>query len=177
MLIDNIRQEYDASAAIDRFKSAAMRSGVNRRSKALNERNPKSMQVNFEWEEVKELGRGSFGAVVLAKKVKTGELMAVKKVNISGKQTSLDDAMREIYLLSEMSHNKNVVNLIGFQKNEDMMYIFMDFVEGGSIENQIKKYGPIREKLVAKYTYQILKGLSFLHEKGVIHGDLKCRVS
>jgi serine/threonine protein kinase len=83
--------------------------------------------------------------------------------------------MREIYLLSEMSHNKNVVNLIGFKKDDEKMHIFMEYVEGGSIESQIKKYNsPIKEKLAAKYTFQILKGLRFLHEKGVIHGDLKC---
>lgn len=172
----SMRKHYDASAAVRRLKTAAMRSGtVYKNTKVLEERNIKLMQLNLEWEEIKELGKGSFGAVVLGKKAKTGELMAVKKMSISGRQTSLDDTMREIYLLSEMSHNKNVVNLIGFQRTDDMMFIFMDYVEGGSIENQIKKYGPIKEKLVAKYSYQILKGLSFLHEKGVIHGDLKCR--
>lgn len=134
--------------------------------------------MNFQWEEVRELGRGSFGSVVLGKKVKTGQLMAVKKLCINDKQASAD-AMTEITLLSNMKQNPFIVNLTGYQEKNDIMYIFMEYVEGGSIESQLQKYrkdGQVMEKLVSKYTYQILKGLSFLHQNKVIHGDVKCTI-
>lgn len=169
-MVSGIQRRYDTNNL----------SGVKRSDskRSINSHTTLAKPVNFQWEEVRELGRGSFGSVVLGKKVKTGQLMAVKKLMINDKQASAD-AMTEITLLSNMKQNPFIVNLIGYQEKNDMMYIFMEYVEGGSIESQLQKYrkdGQVMEKLVSKYTYQILKGLNFLHENRVIHGDVKCRV-
>lgn len=51
--------------------------------------------------------------------------------------------------------------------------IIVRFVEGGSLQDQMKKYGVIKESLAAKYIKQVLIGLNYLHNEGVIHRDIK----
>ena len=46
------------------------------------------------------------------------------------------------------------------------------FVEGGSLYNIIKKFGTFPESLVAIYVEQLLQGLAYLHENGIIHSDV-----
>lgn len=150
---------------------------LEKRMKQLEYKTPKSLQVNFKWEEKEQIGKGSFGTVVLGTNSETGEVMAVKKIALGVKTSTLEETEREIKLLSELDDSEFVVKLIGFQIVEDLMYIFMEYVEGGSIEKQIQRYGKVTEKLARKYTYQVVKGLSHLHDQGVLHGDLKCKFS
>ena len=51
--------------------------------------------------------------------------------------------------------------------------IYSRFVEGGSLLDQMKKYGVFKEPLVAKYIKEVLVGLKYLHAEGVIHRDIK----
>jgi serine/threonine protein kinase len=146
-----------------------------KRKKELEEKKTKNLQVNFDWEEKEELGKGSFGTVVLGINKQTGQHMAVKKLLLGKKKLATEETKREIKLLSELDDNKYVVKLIGFKQNDTTMFVFMEYVEQGSLETQIKKFGVIDEELVSKYTYQILMGLAHLHANGVVHGDLKCK--
>lgn len=147
---------------------------LNKDFSQLTSKDLKDLAVDFEWEEKGELGRGSFGSVVLGVKNDTGELLAVKKMSVTTKTIAVEDAEKEIILLSGLENNQHVVKLIGYQQSEGFMYIFMEYVEGGSIESLFKKMSKLNEKLAAKYTQQILKGLKHLHQNGVIHGDIKC---
>jgi serine/threonine protein kinase len=48
---------------------------------------------------------------------------------------------------------------------QDSLFIVIEYVEGGSLADMRKRYGPWPERLVAKYTAQLLEGLDFLHQQ------------
>lgn len=129
---------------------------------------------DYQWDEVREIGRGSFGIILLGIDKKTGKQMAVKKLPADRNSEKLKEAMKEMKLLSRLN-NKHIVNFEGYQSKGDSFYIFMEYVSGGSIEYQVNKFGKLSEELTRKYSKQILKGLGYLHGKRVVHGDIKCK--
>ena len=52
---------------------------------------------------------------------------------------------------------------------QDSLFIVIEYVEGGSLADMRKRYGPWPERLVAKYTAQLLEGLDFLHQQVRLH--------
>lgn len=49
----------------------------------------------------------------------------------------------------------------------------MEYIENGSLKDTIKKFGSLPEALTARYSLQVLQGLSYLHMKDILHGDIK----
>ena len=80
--------------------------------------------------------------------------------------------MQEIDLLKNLSHN-NIVKYHGFVTSTENLYIILEYCEGGSLNSMIKNFGKFPETLVALYLSQVLQGLLYLHEQGVIHRDIK----
>ncbi|KAH1074019.1 hypothetical protein J1N35_026347 [Gossypium stocksii] len=80
----------------------------------------------------------------------------------------------EDVLLLNLNH-KNIVKYLGSLKTTTHLHIILEYVENGSLANIIKpnKFGPFPESLVAVYIAQVLEGLVYLHEQGVIHRDIK----
>ncbi|ERN00041.1 hypothetical protein AMTR_s00105p00070700 [Amborella trichopoda] len=72
-------------------------------------------------------------------------------------------------------NHKNIVKYLGSFKTKTHLYIILEYVENGSLASIIKpnKFGPFPESLVAVYIAQVLEGLVYLHEQGVIHRDIK----
>lgn len=80
--------------------------------------------------------------------------------------------MQEIDLLKNLNH-ANIVKYQGFVKTTDNLYIILEYCENGSLHSICKNFGKFPENLVSLYTSQVLQGLLFLHEQGVIHRDIK----
>lgn len=80
--------------------------------------------------------------------------------------------MMEIDLLKNLNH-PNIVKYHGFVKTQDTLNIILEYCENGSLHSICRKFGKFPENLVAVYMYQVLKGLAYLHEQGVIHRDIK----
>ncbi|CAG8540816.1 12466_t:CDS:2 [Dentiscutata erythropus] len=119
------------------------------------------------------LGKGSFGSVYKALNMETGEAVAIKQVKISDLQKSeLTFIMSEIELLKNLNH-PNIVKYKGYVKADDYLNIILEFCENGSLLNVCKKFGKFPENLVAIYISQVLEGLLYLHDQGVIHRDIK----
>ncbi|KAI8921345.1 kinase-like domain-containing protein [Powellomyces hirtus] len=119
------------------------------------------------------LGKGAFGCVYAALNMTTGEVVAVKQIrtkNIIASDMTL--IMAEIDLLKEL-HHPNIVKYLGFSKTPSSLNIIMEYCENGSLSSISRKFGKFTEKLVAFYTAQVLDGLVYLHEQGVIHRDIK----
>ncbi|KAK4046298.1 Protein kinase of the Mitotic Exit Network [Microbotryomycetes sp. JL201] len=120
-----------------------------------------------------KLGQGSFGSVYRALNWLTGETVALKQVSLHNmRKQDLPEIMSEIDLLKKLDH-PNIVQYRGFVKTPEHLYIILEYCENGSLQHITKKFGHFPESLVALYILQVLQGLVYLHEQGVIHRDIK----
>lgn len=122
-----------------------------------------------------EIGKGAYGRVYKGLDLENGDFVAIKQVSLENiAQEDLNIIMQEIDLLKNLNH-KNIVKYLGSLKTKTHLHIVLEYVENGSLANIIKpnKFGPFPESLVAVYISQVLEGLVYLHEQGVIHRDIK----
>ena len=125
------------------------------------------------------IGEGAYGKVFECLNVETGEILAVKHVELSGDSkkivNEISSLKKEISLLRNLKH-KNIVKYVTTQVSDDMksVDIIMEYVPGGSIRQLLNRFEKFHEKTCQKYLSQILQGLSYLHSKGIIHRDIKC---
>ncbi|KHN21769.1 mitogen-activated protein kinase kinase kinase YODA-like [Glycine soja] len=128
------------------------------------------------WKKGKLLGSGSFGHVYLGFNSESGEMCAVKEVTLfSDDPKSMESAkqfMQEIHLLSRLQH-PNIVQYYGSETVDDKLYIYLEYVSGGSIHKLLQEYGQFGELVIRSYTQQILSGLAYLHAKNTLHRDIK----
>ncbi|KAI0148474.1 mitogen-activated protein kinase [Xylariaceae sp. FL1272] len=128
------------------------------------------------------IGQGSFGSVYLALHAITGELLAVKQVEAlspsansqtdARKKSMIEALKREISLLRDLRH-PNIVQYLGCGSSSDYLNIFLEYVPGGSVQTMLNSYGALPEPLVRSFVRQILEGLSYLHQRDIIHRDIK----
>ncbi|EIW68706.1 hypothetical protein TREMEDRAFT_32039, partial [Tremella mesenterica DSM 1558] len=126
------------------------------------------------------IGAGSFGSVYLGMDAQSGLLMAVKQVelptgggrNEERKQSMVTALQREIVLLKELQHD-NIVQYLDSSHDDDFLNIFLEYVPGGSVAALLNNYGAFEEALVRNFCRQILLGLNYLHQRGIIHRDIK----
>lgn len=125
------------------------------------------------WVKGEKIGQGSFGEVFQGMNDK-GKLFAVKVLNMAGKTSEVSSLSDEIELMRDLSH-KNIVGYIGTMVDtiNGVVSIFQEWVPGGSLAHLLKKFGTFRIEVVRNYTKQILLGLKYLHENGVVHRDIK----
>ncbi|KAJ7540029.1 hypothetical protein O6H91_11G119200 [Diphasiastrum complanatum] len=122
-----------------------------------------------------EIGKGAYGRVYKSLDLENGDFVAIKQVSLENiPAEDLASIMLEIDLLKNLNH-KNIVKYQGSFKTKTHLYIILEYVENGSLASIIKpnKFGAFPESLVAVYIAQVLEGLAYLHEQGVIHRDIK----
>jgi hypothetical protein len=78
----------------------------------------------------------------------------------------------EVELMKLLKH-PNIVNYLETISTKDFLYIVLEYVENGSLASILKMFGAFSEQVVSIYTLQVLDGLAYLHEQGVIHRDIK----
>ncbi|KAL7601731.1 hypothetical protein Lser_V15G24294 [Lactuca serriola] len=127
------------------------------------------------WQKGDFLGRGSYGTVYEGF-TEHGIFFAVKEVSLldegSQGQQSIVQLEQEISLLSQFKH-ENIVRYLGTDTGDGKLYIFLELVTKGSLASLYQKYH-LGDSQVSVYTRQILSGLSYLHERNVVHRDIKC---
>lgn len=128
----------------------------------------------MDWDKGDLLGQGSFGKVYKAIS-SDGCFFAVKEVSLLGQDTkgsAIFQLEQEIGLLSRFKH-ENIVRYLGTDKDESNLYIFLELVTQGSLATTYQKFH-LRDSQVSKYTRQILQGLKYLHDRNIVHRDIKC---
>ncbi|GMP70291.1 hypothetical protein CsSME_00029204 [Camellia sinensis var. sinensis] len=128
------------------------------------------------WKKGKLLGRGTFGHVYVGFNSESGEMCAMKEVTLFSDDAKSKESAKqlgqEIALLSRLRH-PNIVQYYGSESVGDKLYIYLEYVSGGSIYKLLQDYGQFGELAIRSYTKQILSGLAYLHAKNTVHRDIK----
>ncbi|KAF2313326.1 hypothetical protein GH714_010373 [Hevea brasiliensis] len=128
------------------------------------------------WKKGRLLGRGTFGHVYLGFNSESGEMCAMKEVTLFAddprSKESAQQLGQEIALLSRLRH-PNIVQYYGSETVDDKLYIYLEYVSGGSIYKLLQEYGQFGEIAIRSFTQQILSGLNYLHAKNTVHRDIK----
>ncbi|KZS96120.1 kinase-like protein [Sistotremastrum niveocremeum HHB9708] len=140
-----------------------------------------SVPAVFKWVKGELIGKGTYGRVYLAMNATTGEVVAVKQVELpktlsdreDSRQQSVVEALKaESETLKDLDH-VNIVQYLGIEETADHLSIFLEYVPGGSVASCLRKLGKFRPDVVKSFTAQILAGLEYLHGRGILHRDLK----
>uniref|UniRef100_A0A8C8DBY7 Mitogen-activated protein kinase kinase kinase 2 n=1 Tax=Oncorhynchus tshawytscha TaxID=74940 RepID=A0A8C8DBY7_ONCTS len=138
----------------------------------------RSPRAPTNWRLGKLLGQGAFGRVFLCYDADTGRELAVKQVQFDPESPETSKEVSalecEIQLLKNLCHER-IVQYYGCLRdsNERTLSIFMEYMPGGSIKDQLKSYGALTENVTRRYTHQILEGVSYLHSNMIVHRDIK----
>ncbi|OMJ14009.1 Protein kinase byr2, partial [Smittium culicis] len=132
------------------------------------------------WIKGAPIASGSFGSVYYGIHTKTGVIMAVKQVDLPSadfesdprKHKMVNALKSEIKLLQTFEH-KNIVQYLGYESTAESLFIFLEYVPGGSVSSALMSFGSFPESLVKFYISQTLEGLVYLHERNIIHCDIK----
>ena len=121
-----------------------------------------------------ELGSGSFSTVRLGINKYTQEKVAIKIMDKQKMSTiRLESARREIEIMKICQH-PNIIHYIDSYENENNIYIFMEYCEGGTFFDFLKKRNFIlKEDLAVNIIYKICKAIDYFHSYGITHRDLK----
>ncbi|KAL4351818.1 hypothetical protein GQ457_06G020740 [Hibiscus cannabinus] len=163
-----------ANAFVEKINSCIRKSRVFSKPSS-----PSPSPPLIRWRKGELIGYGAFGRVYMGMNLDSGELLAVKEVLIAANSASKEKTQahireleEEVKLLKNLSH-PNIVRYLGTVREEETLNILLEFVPGGSISSLLGKFGPFPEAVIRKYTKQLLLGLEYLHNNGIMHRDIK----
>ncbi|XP_020924604.1 serine/threonine-protein kinase Nek4 isoform X8 [Sus scrofa] len=122
------------------------------------------------------VGRGSYGEVTLVRHRRDGRQYVIKKLNLQNASSrERRAAEQEAQLLSQLKHPNIVTYKESWEGGDGLLYIVMGFCEGGDLYRKLKeqKGRLLPESQVVEWFVQIAMALQYLHEKHILHRDLK----
>ncbi|KAI2582138.1 TAOK1 isoform 4 [Pan troglodytes] len=124
--------------------------------------------------DLREIGHGSFGAVYFARDVRTNEVVAIKKMSYSGKQSTekWQDIIKEVKFLQRIKH-PNSIEYKGCYLREHTAWLVMEYCLGSASDLLEVHKKPLQEVEIAAITHGALQGLAYLHSHTMIHRDIK----
>ena len=151
------------------------------------------------WRQVSRIGSGAYGSVWLEKCVqghRDVEVQAVKEVSTRPLRSGLQiDYSRELEAIAKFSHDKVssetrltaiglqllksrkyahcFIKSFGWYEREEKLFIAMEYLQHGDLEQYLSRIPPLPEEAAGDITYQILEGLSYMHDNRFAHRDLK----
>ncbi|KAI5969060.1 LSK1 [Candida margitis] len=125
------------------------------------------------YERVQQVGEGTYGKVYKAKNSITNEYVAVKKLRLESEREGFPiTAIREIKLLQSFDH-PNIVGLLEMMVEHNQIYMVFDYMDHdltGLLTHPDLQLQESHRKYIFK---QLMEGLDYLHEKRIIHRDIK----
>lgn len=136
-----------------------------------------------EYAVLRPLGKGAYGVVMYiliilnsaVRNTKTNEEMAIKRLcPMASDEYDATHTLREIRLMRYLGVHENVIQLkdLYMRMKSDELYICMDLMES-DLHKIIQSKQPLDLRHVARFMFQLFRGLQYLHDNGVLHRDLK----
>ncbi|MBD2481246.1 serine/threonine-protein kinase [Planktothrix sp. FACHB-1365] len=128
---------------------------------------------------IKLLGQGGFGRTYLAEDIdKLNEKCVVKQFvpmmqGTAGLQKALELFEREARQLQQLGHHAQIPALSAYFSENNQLYLIQQYIEGETLDQILQKQGVWTEQQVKELLTSLLPVLQFIHEKNVIHRDLK----
>lgn len=120
------------------------------------------------------IGRGGMGTVYRAHQLELERTIAIKILSpaLTSDPKQVAQFFREAKALARLEH-PNIVTIYNVGKEDDLHFIQMQYVEGGSLENWIQHHGRLSIEEACRFVEQAAKGLLEAHTKGITHRDVK----
>ena len=126
----------------------------------------------FSWVVGDILYESANSTIYKAFNINDGNIFVVKKYNCEN-GTKCENYFNEVKIYENLNH-PNIIKYIFSEQISSYYFLYLEYIPGGSIKNMIEQFGGFNEILIKKYTKQILSGLKYLHDKKIIHRDIKC---
>ena len=141
---------------------------------SISSATPRSGRSIREFSLVEPLGTGGYGTVWLAKRKRTGDLVAIKVHSKSHTKTKnmLSGVFLERKILLE-ADNPYVTKLFFAFATSKHMYMVMEYLPGGDCYYLLQTYGFLDEPVARWFVAEALLGLEYLHSLGIVHRDIK----
>ncbi|CAL6078657.1 Kinase [Hexamita inflata] len=124
------------------------------------------------YERMQCLGEGTYGIVYKARDTETGQIVALKRIRLDQQDEGIPaTAIREIAILKELKH-PNIVDLVSVIHTEAKLTLVFEYVDL-DLKKYMDKYGRLTPFQVKWFLGQLLQGLSYIHNRRVLHRDLK----
>jgi len=131
------------------------------------------------YEIIDTIGSGAYGVVVSARDTKTGELVAIKKIEKAFEHSTFTKrTLRELKIMRLLNH-ENLIRIKNIQlpksrEEFDEIYVISELMET-DLSSIIKSPQPLSDEHVQFFLYQLLRGLKYMHSACILHRDLKPR--
>ena len=128
-----------------------------------------------DFEIIKPISKGAFGSVYLSKKKSTGEYFAIKvlkKADMVAKN-QITNVKAERAIMMWQGESDFVAKLYWTFSSKDYLYLVMEYLNGGDCASLVRILSGLPEDWAKKYVAEVVLGVEHLHERGVVHRDLK----
>lgn len=120
-----------------------------------------------------DLGAGNGGVVCKVRHKETGTIMARKMIRLEVKASTRSNILQELEILNECK-SPYIVRYYGACHVNGEINLYMEYMNGGSLDQILKRAGRIEERILGKVTIAVLKGLSYLRRNhNIMHRDIK----
>src|SRR5262245_8237407 len=123
---------------------------------------------------LQQIGAGGMGVIFLGEHIGMRRKVAIKVLPQSRAidPESLQRFYREVRVVAALDH-PNIVRAHDASRNNDVHFLVMEYIEGDSLEDRVRKHGPLQALEAAGYIAQAAVGLQHAHERGLVHRDIK----
>ena len=121
------------------------------------------------------IGQGAFGKVNLGLNVLTGRVVAIKsfnKSNLNSNSENMKKIKYETNLMKKLNH-PNITKILELFEDKEYILIIMEYINGGNLFSFLKKHRKVSEKTAKLLYRQIILGIKYMHQQGIVHRDIK----
>lgn len=149
--------------------------GSNEADRSLTVLSSSATNVTLRWQQGQFIGGGTFGSVYAAINLDSNYLMAVKEIRLQDPQLipKIAQQIRDEMGVLEVLDHPNIVSYHGIEVHRDKVYMFMEYCAGGSLAGLLEHGRVEDETVIMVYALQLLEGLAYLHQAGIVHRDIK----